>query len=386
MGAQREGQATTAAARREPTTILKETPMRTTKLMFLLSVAALPAIGCGNEGVDGVATESSALLNGQPTEARPEVAMFSSPTGTTCSATMISQKTFVTSANCINYASQTTGGSLTVHTVGTFNVERTLSQGVGSTADDFAYGRITGVAPVSPAALASTEPGAGWLTAMGFGCTTSFCGAPGGKNYVQYWYNGSTPSDINQTGDQGGPVFQGLLTDNGPLVRIAGGTVLTNSGITDYGASVPHYRAWITAMDTAFNADGISYRASVQNNGWMPAVQNGNQAGTTGQSLRLEGLQVWSPRSGVNVCTTAYVQNVGWQPEVCNGTLAGTVGQSLRMEAIKIRLASKPAGTNGVRYNTYLQGIGWQGWMQDGVMAGTTGQSRRIEAIEIALY
>jgi hypothetical protein len=366
--------------------------MRTNKLFLLLSAAVtLPSLGCDNAAdFNDVTSEKSALYGGQATEARPEVAMFNSPTGQTCSATMISTRTFVTAANCINFQPQVTGGTLTVHTVGTFSVERTLSQGGGGVSDDFAYGRIIGSVPFSGAVLASTEPGAGWLTAVGFGCTTANCGAAGGKNFVQYWYNGSTPSSINETGDQGGAVFAGQLADNGPLVRIASGAAYfgVSGGVAweDYGASVPHFRPWIQAMDTAFNNDGISYRAQVQANGWMPAVQNSGQAGTTGQSLRLEGLQVWSPRSGVSVCYSGYVQNVGWQPEVCNGALAGTVGQSLRMEAVKIRLASKPTGTNGIRYNTYLQGIGWQGWMQDGVIAGTTGQSRRIEAIQIALF
>lgn len=356
--------------------------MRSNRIFTMLAIAALPALGCGAD-LDDVAPAQSALLNGQTTSARPEVAQFKSPTGNACSATLISKRTFVTAANCLNRDWMDKGGTLTVAGV-PMAVERTMSQGYLYD-DDLAYGRLTAPASVTPAAIATTEPGAGWITAIGFGCMTNTCTPPAAKNYMQYWYNGSTPSSINQAGDAGGAVFAGLLADNGALVRVAGGRDPV-SPYTDYGVDTIRYRSFIQAMDTAYNNDGISYRAQVQNNGWMQAVQNGNTAGTTNQSLRLEGLQIWSPRAGVNVCYSAYVQNIGWQQEVCDGLLAGTVSQSLRMEAIKIRLAAKPAGTNGVKYNTYLQGIGWQGWMQDNVVAGTTNQSRRIEAIAIQLY
>ena len=63
----------------------------------------------------------------------------------------------------------------------------------------------------------------------------------------------------------------------------------------DVGADAITYRDHILAMDTALNNDGISYRAQVQNKGWMPAVQNGTAAGTTGQSLRLEGIRSGRP-------------------------------------------------------------------------------------------
>ena len=36
------------------------------------------------------------------------------------------------------------------------------------------------------------------------------------------------------------------------------------------------------------------------------------------------------------ICYDAYVQNIGWQGWQCDGDVAGTVGQSLRMEAIEI--------------------------------------------------
>lgn len=72
-----------------------------------------------------------------------------------------------------------------------------------------------------------------------------------------------------------------------------------------------------------------------------------------------------------------HIQNVGWQASKENGELAGTVGESLRIEAIKIN-SSIP-----IKYRVHIQDIGWGEWVPSGVVAGTVGQSKRIEAIEI---
>ncbi|MBR3131767.1 peptidoglycan-binding protein LysM, partial [Candidatus Saccharibacteria bacterium] len=37
----------------------------------------------------------------------------------------------------------------------------------------------------------------------------------------------------------------------------------------------------------------------------------------------------------------AHVQNIGWQDWVKNGELAGTSGQSLRLEALEIKISAK---------------------------------------------
>ena len=350
---------------------------------------AVTLVGCGDLSNEDLTPAESPLLGGIPTTARPEVGQFFPSTGGMCTATMISTRTFVSAAHCIGYQAQSVGGTLALPS-GNFSIERTFSQGGQLGNDDISFGRITSAAPISPAALSTVEPSAGTLTAIGYGCTDSRsqgCTTAGSKTYVQYQYNGSTPSNINAPGDSGGPTFIGALSANGPMVRIASGYHTDAFGNTnDIGADTVQFRNQIVSMDSALNTDGVSYRSQVQSMGWTSAVNNGTVSGTTGQSLRLEGLQVWSPRAGVSVCYQAYVQNVGWQAEVCNGSLSGTVGQGLRMEAVKIRLAAKPAGTNGIRYNSYLQGIGWQGQVQDGAQSGTTGQSRRIEAISIQLY
>jgi uncharacterized protein YjdB len=92
---------------------------------------------------------------------------------------------------------------------------------------------------------------------------------------------------------------------------------------------------------------------------------------------------VQAPRSP-SICYQAHVQNIGWQGWVCNGQVAGTTGQSLRMEAIRIVLRNAPRNES-IRYQAHVQNIGWQGWVRDGQVAGTTGRSLRMEAIRIEL-
>ncbi len=80
-----------------------------------------------------------------------------------------------------------------------------------------------------------------------------------------------------------------------------------------------------------------------------------------------------------------HVQNIGWQNWVKNGEIAGTTGQSLRVEAIRIKLNGEVAKRYDVFYRTHVQNIGWQNWVKNGEIAGTTGQSLRVEAIQIEL-
>jgi hypothetical protein len=364
--------------------------------MLAAVVATLGASGCGAPGDEPVAVAGGALLGGSRTSARPEVGKYNSPFGGYCTLSMISSRTFVTAAHCHNYAPMSTGGTVDLPDAGLIGlpVERTFSQGGQLGNDDIAFGRLTTpVTSVVPASIATAEPSNTWLTAIGYGCTDSFekgCTTGGNKTYFEYFYTGSA-SAVNAPGDSGGPTFVGQLADRGPMVRIASGRYvnpLIANDTHDIGADAVAYRNHILAMDTALNGNGVSYRAHVQDNGWMPAVQGATTVGLPGGGKRVEALQVWSPLQNMVICYTAHVQDIGWQQEYCDGAMAGTTGQSKRLEAFKMRLAAKPAGSPivGIQYNAYVQGQGWQGWRYDGAIAGTTGQGLRIEAIVIALH
>ena len=128
---------------------------------------------------------------------------------------------------------------------------------------------------------------------------------------------------------------------------------------------------------------GVQYSAHVQDIGWMPFVSDGQTAGTTGRSLRMEAFtaNLTNVSAGAGISYSVYVQDKGWMPAVSDGETAGTVGQSKRIEAVKINLNGLPGYS--VEYRVHVQNIGWMAWQKDGAVAGTTAQSLRLEAIEI---
>ena len=130
----------------------------------------------------------------------------------------------------------------------------------------------------------------------------------------------------------------------------------------------------------------LNYTGHVQNIGWQSWVSDGEKAGTSGKSLRIEGLKikVISSLSG-SIEYRTHVQNIGWQSWVKDGAMAGTSGKSLRLEAMNIRLTGDLEKYYHVEYRTHVQNIGWQAWVRDGAMAGTSGKSLRLEALQIRL-
>lgn len=130
----------------------------------------------------------------------------------------------------------------------------------------------------------------------------------------------------------------------------------------------------------------ISYRTHVQNVGWQNYVHGGEMSGTSGRSLRLEGIQIKldSSLSGSVVYRT-HVQNVGWQDWVRNDQMAGTSGRSLRLEGIQIKLEGDVANMYDIAYRVHIQDYGWLDWAVNGGYAGSEGLSKRLEGIEIKL-
>jgi hypothetical protein len=404
-----------------------------------LTMPVLVVLGCGDQGIDPSDTGElqSTLLNATPTIARAEVVkLLGLPNPdpalqSGCSATMLTNRVFVTAAHCINFGNWQYRGGTTATGIALdysaiqrcsssspgcscdqdgnagcwdqVHIERILPQGFTSGASDLAVGRLMEPAKyvTRPAIISDFEPSSTNLTAVGYGCTdrTSKVGF-GLKRYVTYFYSGQDSFNYC-AGDSGGPTFLGRIGDYGALVRVA--SAIDNGGIGhDIGADPVQYRQQLRDLQIALDTPGISYRAYVDGMGFQSAATNGWQAGTTGLSRRMEGLQVWSATPGVVPCYRAHVQNVGWQAEVCDGNLAGTVNQGLRMEAFQIRLQSKGPYQH-VQYRGHVEGIGWQPFITDGqtcssnagcptnlcvggtCAVGTTGQSRRLEAVQIQL-
>ena len=130
----------------------------------------------------------------------------------------------------------------------------------------------------------------------------------------------------------------------------------------------------------------ISYRTDVQDYGWQDYVSDGKQSGTSGQSKRLEGIQIKvSSKFKGDVEYQTYVQDIGWQEWKSNGAISGTSGKSKKLEAVRIKLTGEIANKYDVYYRVHCQDFGWLGWAKNGESSGSEGYSKRLEAIEIRL-
>ena len=131
----------------------------------------------------------------------------------------------------------------------------------------------------------------------------------------------------------------------------------------------------------------VQYTTHVQEEGWQDWVSDGETAGTTGKSLRLEGIKIkvnGSQLSG-GVTYSTHIQEEGWQSWKNNGDMSGTTGKSLRLEAIQIKLTGDAANKYDIYYRVHAQEFGWLGWAKNGASAGTQGYSYRLEGIQIKL-
>lgn len=129
----------------------------------------------------------------------------------------------------------------------------------------------------------------------------------------------------------------------------------------------------------------VKYQTHVQNIGWQGWKSSGEVAGTSGQSLRLEGMYIDVEGAENAVEYRTHVQNIGWQDWVSEGEMTGTSGRSLRLEAIEIRLKGDMAASYDIYYRVHAQNIGWMDWATNGQSAGTAGLSYRLEAIQIVI-
>jgi len=151
-----------------------------------------------------------------------------------------------------------------------------------------------------------------------------------------------------------------------------------------YGSGLIQCNTAVAAINSSETV-GTTYRTHVQNVGWQGWKYDGQSSGTSGQSLRLEGIEIKMNNLGydLGVEYQTHVQNIGWQGFKSDGQTSGTYGQSLRLEAIQIRLTGAAATNYDVYYRVHSQNYGWLDWAKNGGSSGTQGKSLRLEAIEI---
>ena len=129
----------------------------------------------------------------------------------------------------------------------------------------------------------------------------------------------------------------------------------------------------------------VTYQTHVQDYGWQEWKNDGEMSGTSGQSKRLEGINIKLQNLSGSVEYQTHVQDIGWQGWKSNGAMSGTSGQSKRLEAIKIKLSGDAANKYDIYYRVHAQDYGWLGWAKNGESAGSEGYSKRLEGIEIKL-
>ena len=171
--------------------------------------------------------------------------------------------------------------------------------------------------------------------------------------------------------------------------------------LVEKGQSVPniaplstHQSAYKKNNDPGFyipnsNLDQVvEYTTHVQNVGWQPYMTNGMMAGTSGCSLRLEGIRIKLNNQKYNgtVLYRTHIQNIGWESTYrSGGSMSGTSGRSLRLEAMQISLSGEMAKHYDIYYRVHAQNIGWLGWAKNGESAGTAGYGYRLEGMQIVL-
>ncbi|MDD4699771.1 MAG: SH3 domain-containing protein, partial [Oscillospiraceae bacterium] len=138
---------------------------------------------------------------------------------------------------------------------------------------------------------------------------------------------------------------------------------------------------------SAYGNSLITYRTHVQDIGWQGFSGDGKLSGTTGKSLRLEGINIklstQLPSGSVSYST--HVQDIGWMNSVSDGALSGTTGKAKRLEGIVISLSGEVSKQYDIYYRVHVQDYGWMGWAKNGEIAGSAGFSYRLECIQIVL-
>ena len=131
----------------------------------------------------------------------------------------------------------------------------------------------------------------------------------------------------------------------------------------------------------------VNYYVHVQTIGDQKVVANGETAGTTEQSKRLEGIHISidNLRYTGSIQYRTHVQGIGWQDWKKDGELSGTSGEAKRLEAIEIKLSGDVSKYYDVYYRVHAQSYGWMDWTKNGEAAGTAGYGYRLEAVQIVL-
>jgi hypothetical protein len=128
----------------------------------------------------------------------------------------------------------------------------------------------------------------------------------------------------------------------------------------------------------------FNYRVLLYKEGWKDWTSLGFVAGTTGQSIQMQGIEF---ASSLNIPGTfqvrGHIESLGWSGYKGLNELVGT-GEYRRLEALQLQVS--PSFATYVYYQAHVSDLGWLPLVSNGEIAGTVGQARRMEAFVLYMY
>lgn len=120
----------------------------------------------------------------------------------------------------------------------------------------------------------------------------------------------------------------------------------------------------------------IRYEVYVEGtNDWQESKEDGEVAGTTGESLKLLAINI---HSDLPLKYRVHIQDIGWTEYLDNDSIVGDIESGKRIEAIEIKSDKEVIAA------AHVQDIGWQAeQVGKDIMIGTEGKSLRLEALRI---
>ena len=146
----------------------------------------------------------------------------------------------------------------------------------------------------------------------------------------------------------------------------------------------------------------LKYRAYVQKKNWMTfqtaavsaTADTKTMAGTT-DNLRMETIQMQLSGVGGEIRYRAYCQKKGWvgvgtatggwATTANKNTNAGTKGESRRVEMIQLQTKGEVSTLYDIYYQAYSEKFGWLAWAGNNEKAGSAGYAYKLEAFRVQL-
>lgn len=120
----------------------------------------------------------------------------------------------------------------------------------------------------------------------------------------------------------------------------------------------------------------ITYKVHIAEKGWQECKENGEVAGTKGESL---GIEAFVAEADIPIEYKGHIQDIGDVDWVKNGEMLGTTGQAKRLEEITLK-----CDKHKLKVSAHIEGIGDVFYKEGNVIViGTRGRALRLEALTI---